>query len=117
STTQNTQQASVPISLYHRAQEKIRALEQENKELKHELLWRDQLDRVPAQVISVSQKATLRAATTYLKGKKPDTEGYMKIETWKIGKMAGQSDQTVRDNLAYCSEQLRVFNKKLEREE
>jgi hypothetical protein len=110
-----TQHPDVPFALYQKAQRRIEHLEEENRQLKQELCWRDQLDRVPASIISVSQKATLRATILHLKGKEPDEQNFFKIEPWKIGRLAGQSDQTVRENLTYCSEHVPLFRKKLKR--
>jgi hypothetical protein len=98
-----------------RAEIRIQELEQENSALHNEIRWIDKLLAVPASIMSPSHKVTLRAAVkAYQKGK-PDENGMIQIESWKLCKTVGQSRQTFLDNLTYCAEKLGILTKKRER--
>lgn len=74
--------------------------------LKQWRLWEKQLDKVEQDKASVSHKATIRATLDYIRNQPKeaqDTDGYTKMNAWKVGKMGAQEHQTVRDNWGYCS--------------
>jgi hypothetical protein len=120
------------IALLQRAQQRIHVLESEVSQLRHvqarnhhleievgqlrqQITWRDQLDAVPAAIMSPSQKATLRAAVKGYQQGTPDEHGLVQIESWNLCKTVGQSRQTFLDNLTYCVELLGILTKKRER--
>jgi hypothetical protein len=92
------------------ANKRIGYLETQNRRLQQALQeerkrrsWTERIEALPQETLSVSKKATLKSTMRYLRSKQADQDGYYKVEPWRIGQFAGQSDQTVRDNLAYCS--------------
>src|SRR5215470_4039305 len=98
-----------------RAEARIRELEQENNALRTEMRWIDRLLAVPAQVMSPSQKVTLRAAVKAYRQGTPDEKGFVQLESWKLCKTVGQSKDTFLDNLTYCTEKLGILQKRTER--
>jgi hypothetical protein len=99
----------------NRAQERIRELEQESTQLRQEIRWIDKLLAVPASIMSPSHKITLRAAVKAYLGNTPDEQGLVHIESWNVCKQAGQSKDTFLKNLTYCTEQLGILRKQVER--
>jgi hypothetical protein len=100
-------------ALLRRAQERIHALETEVGQLRHELKWRDQLDAVPAAVMSQNQKAALKVTLKAIQHEMPGTDGLVQIESWNLCKKAGMSKQTFLDHLSYCAE-LGILRKRTE---
>src|SRR5712691_11640004 len=82
-------------------------------QLRQEIKWRDQLDAVPATVMSQNQKAALKVTLQDIQHKTPGTDGLVQIESWHLCKRAGMSKQTFLDHLAYCAE-LGILRKRTE---
>ena len=103
-------ETTVLIGKLGEATKRIGYLETQNRRLQQALQeerkrrsWAERIEALPQETLSVSKKATLKSTMRYLRSKQADADGYYKVEPWRIGQFAGQSDQTVRDNLAYCS--------------
>jgi hypothetical protein len=73
-------------------------------QLRQQLKWRDQLDAVPATVMSQNQKAALKVTLQDIQHKAPDADGLVQIESWHLCKKAGMSKGTFLDHLAYCAD-------------
>jgi hypothetical protein len=118
------------IALLQRAYEHIHALESEvsqlrdvqahnhdleieNGQLRQQVKWRDQLDAVPAAVMSQNQKAALKVTLQDIQHKTPGPDGLVQIESWHLCKRAGMSKQTFLDHLAYCAD-LGILRKQTE---
>src|SRR6266568_8537779 len=94
------------IALLQQAQERIHVLESEVDQLRHvqtrnhdleiengqlrqQIKWRNQLDAVPATVMSQNQKAALKVTLQDIQHKAPDADGLVQIESWHLCKKAG----------------------------
>ena len=92
------------MTLLRRAYEQIQALESEVGQLRQQITWRDQLDAVPATVMSQNQKAALKVTLQDIQHKAPDADGLVQIASWHLCKKAGMSKGTFLDHLAYCAD-------------
>jgi transcription initiation factor TFIIIB Brf1 subunit/transcription initiation factor TFIIB len=123
-TTAVTDLSHVPalLAALQSAQERITSLEHERDQLRHEcgelrqeMRWIDQLLAVPATVMSPSHKVTLRAVVKEIKSHTPDARGLVEIKSWELCQTVGQSKDTFLTNLTYCTEQLGILRKQIER--
>jgi transcription initiation factor TFIIIB Brf1 subunit/transcription initiation factor TFIIB len=123
-TTTVTDLSHVPalLAALQSAQERITLLEHERDqlrlecgELRQEMRWIDQLLAVPATVMSPSHKVTLRAVVKEIQSHTPDARGLVEIKSWELCQTVGQSKDTFLANLTYCTEQLGILRKQVER--
>ncbi len=113
-TTQQNTPGVVPFVQYQRAMTRIQHLEREVGELRTELQWRNDLDRVPAAVASQNQKAALSVALKAVQQSEPEADGMVKIESWNLCKKAGMSKETLLGHLDYAANKLGVIRKRSE---
>ena len=99
----------------HAERDKSAALLQKQAGSQQEIHWIDKLLAVPASIMSPSHKITLRAAVKAYLSSTPDEQGLVHIESWKVCKQADQSKDTFLKNLTYCTEQLGILRKQVER--
>ena len=92
----------------------ITRLRQENSALQQEIRWRDQLDAVPATVLSQNQKAALRVTLQDIgHHQAAGSDTLVQIESWHLCKKVGMSKQTFLEHLSYCAE-LGILRKQTE---
>jgi len=92
----------------------ISNLNQRNRQLKRQLDWRDELDRVPAKIMSQNQKAALYRTVIETHSKEPDSDGWILIkDTDDIAKKTGMATKTLQKCLTHCNS-IGGLRKKLE---
>ena len=108
----------VPYTQYQQAMTRIQHLEHEVGQLRTELQWRDNLDRVPASTMSQNQKAALRGVVKAIQKAEPVAEGkyqgMVQIESWNLARKLGMSKNTFLDHVSYCAD-LGIIKKSTEK--
>lgn len=93
----------------------ITKLSEENRKLKNQLKWRNDLDRVPAKVMSQNQKAALSRVVKEAQSREPAPDGWILLDkTDELAEDAGMSVKTLQRHLTYCKD-LGTIDKKIER--
>jgi hypothetical protein len=103
---QSQPERTVPYSVYENERE--RRIKAEKA-----LNWERRLRRIDAKILSPSHKATLASAAETIEKATPDEEGFIQVESWKLGKESGQGKAAVLNNLKYA-EQLGIIERKKE---
>jgi len=93
----------------------ITKLSEENRKLRNRLNWRDDLDRVPAKVMSQNHKAALNVAVKELQSKEPSPDGWIQLEnTDSLAEDSGMATKTFQKCLTH-NNKLGTIEKKIER--
>jgi hypothetical protein len=81
----------------------IKEKDQTIQSLKKRLRFRDELDSVPSEVMSQTQKAAFNRAVKELQLKEPDEDGWIPLEkTDDLAKESGMATKTFQKCLTYC---------------
>lgn len=97
---------TVPYEIYAK-------VKQERDEALAEIRFREQLDKVPAKVMSPGQKTAWRVLRAAYKEGVPDDEGWVQLIPAKCAEQAGMSKGTLLEHGSYCEDKLGIMKKRV----
>jgi len=101
---QSQPERTVPYSVYQQLEQRCNKAEQK-------IAWLNRLFRIPAKIMSPSHKITVATTTGAIEHEKPGEEGFIEVESWKLGKQGGQGKAAVLNNLKHA-EKLGILEKR-----